>query len=566
MRTFRNPILPGFYPDPSAIRVGEDYYLVTSSFEFFPGVPIFHSKDLIHWRQLGHVLDRPSQLNLDAAIPSMGIWAPTIRFHEGVFYMITTFVDNNKEMHNFYVTAADPAGDWSDPIWLEDAPGIDPSLFFDDDGRAYYTGNRVPPEGQEYPKHMDIWLQEIDLKAGRLLGEKTSIWQGALKVGHAQEGPHLYKIGDWYYVLIAEGGTGHTHAITIARSRQIRGPYEGSKCNPILTHRHLGREYPIVNVGHGELVETQHGDWWMFCLASRTSGGYYRNLGRETFLAPVKWEEEWPVVNPGKGLLELESPAPELPETVWPVPPARDDFDAAELRPVWNFLRTPRGGFWSLTESPGRLRLRLKPERLSDLANPSLIARRQQHLNFRAAAEMDFAPAAPGESAGLVLLQNADHHFRLEYGWDPGTDEPIRASEPAAAGGESAAQHRVDEASASLTLTVRRRGEEEILASVPWDKRRTQFKVEARGQDYGFYYREDERQTWIPLVRHADGRVLSTDIAGGFTGAYIGLYASSNGVVAADSTRAGEQAEASAPSGGRCADFDWFSYEELEAE
>lgn len=350
MRTFRNPVLPGFYPDPSAIRVGEDYYLVTSSFEFFPGVPIFHSKDMVNWRQLGHVLDRPSQLNLDQTLPSMGIWAPTIRFHEGIFYMITTYVDNDKNQHNFYVTATDPAGDWSDPVWLEDAPGIDSSLFFDEDGKVYYTGNRVPPEGQDYPKHMDIWLQEIDLGQGKLVGPKHSIWQGALKVAHAQEGPHIYKIGGWYYVLIAEGGTGHTHAITIARSRSVTGPYEGHKANPILTHRHLGRAYPIVNVGHGELIETQHGDWWMFCLASRTSGGYYRNLGRETFLTPVAWENEWPVVNPGKGVLEFESPAPDLPETTWPQLPACDDFEGAELAPVWNFLRTPRGEFWSLSD------------------------------------------------------------------------------------------------------------------------------------------------------------------------------------------------------------------------
>ncbi|WP_150275330.1 glycoside hydrolase family 43 protein [Paenibacillus tepidiphilus] len=521
MRTFRNPILPGFYPDPSAIRVGEDYYLVTSSFEFFPGVPIFHSKDLVNWRQLGHILDRPFQLNLDGTLPSMGIWAPTLRYHDGVFYMITTFVDNNKDTHNFYVTATDPAGEWSDPVWLEDAPGIDPSLFFDEDGKVYYTGNRVPPEGQDYPKHMDIWLQEIDLQSGKLVGEKLSIWQGALKVGHAQEGPHVYKIGDWYYVLIAEGGTGHTHAITIARSRNVAGPYEGHKSNPILTHRHLGRDYPIVNVGHGELVETQHGDWWMFCLASRTRGGYYRNLGRETFLTPVKWENEWPVVNPGKGVLEFESPAPDLPETTWLQLPARDEFDGPALSLAWNFLRTPRSEFWSLSEQPGSLRLHLRPERLTDIANPSLVARRQQHLSFRAAADMVFTPAGDGEVAGVVLFQNADNHFRLELG--------------------------LLEGESTLSLSIRSRGDEQVLAAIPWTKGHIQFKVEAQGQEYSFYYRENESSKWTGLYANADGRVLSTDLAGGFTGAYIGLYASSQG---ADS--------------GNHADFDWFSYEGLE--
>lgn len=520
MRTFRNPVLPGFYPDPSAIRVGEDYYLVTSSFEFFPGVPIFHSKDLVNWNQLGHVLNRPSQLNLDDIIPSRGIWAPTLRYHEGVFYMITTFVDNDKEQHNFYVTATDPAGEWSDPVWLEDAPGIDPSLFFDDDGKVYYTGNRVPPEGQDYPKHMDIWLQEIDLKSGRLVGPKHSIWQGALKVGHAQEGSHIYKIGGWYYVLIAEGGTGHTHAVTIARSRSVLGPYEGNKANPILTHRHLGRSYPIVNVGHAELVETQHGDWWMFCLASRTCGGYYRNLGRETFLTPVSWENEWPVVNPGKGVVEFETAAPDLPEQKWPQSPARDDFTDGELALIWNFLRTPRGEFWSLSSHPGYLRLQLKPERLSDLANPSFVGRRQQHLSFRAAADMTFGPQAEGEVAGLVLLQNENYHFRYELG--------LEAGKPA------------------LRLIERRNGQEKEFASVPYNSERVQLKVEARGQNYSFFYRADERDKWNLLLGGANGTVLSTDLAGGFTGAYMGMYASSQG---SESTS--------------YADFDWFSYEEL---
>lgn len=520
MRTFRNPILPGFYPDPSAIRVGEDYYLVTSSFEFFPGVPIFHSKDLVNWKQLGHVLDRPSQLNLDNIIPSRGIWAPTLRYHKGVFYMITTYVDNDKEQHNFYVTATDPAGDWSDPVWLEDAPGIDPSLFFDDDGKVYYTGNRVPPEGQDYPKHMDIWLQEIDLGSGKLVGPKHSIWQGALKVGHAQEGPHIYKIGGWYYVLIAEGGTGHTHAVTIARSRNVLGPYEGNKANPILTHRHLGRSYPIVNVGHAELVETQHGDWWMFCLASRTCGGYYRNLGRETFLTPVSWENEWPVVNPGKGVVEFETAAPDLPEQSWPQSSVRDEFTDKELALTWNFLRTPRGSFWSLSQRPGYLRLQLKPEALCDLANPSFVGRRQQHLSFRAATDMTFSPQAEGEVAGLALLQNENYHFRYELG--------VKAGQ------------------LTLCLIERRNGQEKQLAFVPYASERIQLKVEARGQEYSFYYRADETDKWHLLLGGANGTVLSTDLAGGFTGAYMGMYASSQGAES------------------NCyADFDWFSYEEL---
>lgn len=520
MRTFKNPIIPGFYPDPSIVRVDEDYYLVTSSFEYFPGVPIFHSRDLVHWRQIGHVLDRPSQLNLDGIQPSRGIWAPTIRYHQGTFYMITTLVDNDKKHHNFYVTTQDPAGAWSDPIFLEDAPGIDPSLFFDDDGKVYYTGNRVPPEGQTHDKHMDIWLQELDLQQSKLVGPKYSIWQGALKVAHAQEAPHLYKIGDYYYIMIAEGGTGFTHAVTIARSKNITGPYEGYKGNPILTHRHLGRDYPIVNVGHADLVETQHGEWWMVCLASRPYGGYYRNLGRETFLTPVKWEKGWPVVNPGKGLVELEGKAPKLPPCPWPEAPVRDDFDDERLGHVWNTLRTPREPFYSLVERPGFLRLKVRPVTLEEIAQPSFIGRRLQHFSFRAATHLEFKPQQAGEVAGLVLLQNHNYHYRLEYG-QYGSASEIR-------------------------LIKRQGGVSEVLAAHAYTAGQVQFQVIAEEQDYSFYYRTDDAAEWTPLYERADGRILSTDMAGGFTGAYVGMYASSQGSPSAN-----------------VADFAWFDYEAL---
>jgi xylan 1,4-beta-xylosidase len=516
MATYQNPILPGFYPDPSVCRVGEDYYLVTSSFEYFPGVPVFHSRDLIHWRQLGHALDRPSQLNLDGILPSKAIWAPTIRYHQGTFYMITTFVDNQGEQHNFYVTAQDPAGPWSDPVWLEGAPGIDPSLLFDDDGKVYYTGNRVPPEGQIHAKNMDIWISELDVATGKLIGEKKSLWQGALKVAHAQESPHLYKIGDYYYLMIAEGGTGFTHAVTIARSEHVYGPYEGYKGNPILTHRHLGREAAIVNVGHADIFDTQDGDWWMVCLASRPYGGYYRNLGRETFLVPVKWEEGWPVVNPGKGIVEAVMPAPKLPAHPFPAVSGFDPFDGERLADTWNFLRTPRGDFWSLNERPGYLRLRLKPETLADYANPAFVCRRQQHMSFSARTVMEFAPQAEGEAAGMALLQNAHYQFRMVYGMFSGER--------------------------SLRLMERRGGEDKLLASVSFDANRLFLKVEAREQAYSFYYSLDGAE-WLTLFTDADGTILSTDVAGGFVGAYMGLYATSHG-----------------QSNSNAADFDWFEY------
>ena len=526
-KTFTNPILPGFYPDPSICRVGDDYYLVTSSFEFFPGLPIFHSRDLVNWRQLGHVLDRPEQLDLDGIRPSGGLYAPTLRYHEGTFYVINTLVDGLTRAGNFIVTATDPAGPWSDPTWLEGAPGIDPSLFFDDDGRVWYTGNRHAFEGH-YPGHCEIWLQELDLATLQLVGERTVLWDGAVKGAVYAEAPHLYKVNGLYYLMIAEGGTAHDHAVTIARSRSVTGPYAGNPRNPILTHRHLGLDYPIVGTGHADLIETQYGEWWLVALAMRPYDGYYYNLGRETFLAPVRWEEGWPIVSPGTGRIEARYTVPNLPDHAGdrPTPPTgvslRDDFAGPTLDLAWNVLRTPREPFWSLDARPGYLRLRLRPERLSERVNPSFVGRRQQHQDLTVATALTFEPASTDECAGLVLLQNDAYHLRFVCTQGPAGSRVVR-------------------------LIQRLNGIESRLGEVPVPEGELRLRVTARGQDYSFYVAaegETESETWHPVAEHVDGRLLSTPVAGGFTGAYIGLYASSNG----------------APSD-TVADFAWFAYQ-----
>jgi len=513
-KTFRNPILPGFYPDPSICRVGDDYYLVTSTFEYFPGLPIFHSRDLVHWRQIGHVLDRASQLPLDHIRPSGGLYAPTIRFSQGVFYVINTLVDGQTKSGNFIVTATSPAGPWSEPFWLENAPGIDPSLFFDDDGRAWYVGNRAAAHSQ-YGGHREIWLQELDLEGMRLLKKPRVLWDGALKGAPWAEAPHIYKIQGSYYLMIAEGGTGHHHAVTIARSHRVTGPYEANPGNPILTHRHLGLDYPIVGTGHADLVETPTGEWWMVLLAMRPYGGYFYNLGRETFLAPVRWENGWPIVSPGTGRVEFSYPVPDLPECRWPVAAACDHFDQAVLASHWNLLRTPRHEFWSLSERPGYLRLRLRPERLAEHASPSFVGRRQQHIHFVACTALEFAPQTAHECAGLVLVQNSDFHFCLVV--TLGTGAVVR-------------------------LTKRSQGVEEILAEQPIAAGRLVLKVEANEQAYSFYVANEPGQ-WLPVAEAVDGRILSTPVAGGFVGTYIAMYASSNGQPSANN-----------------ADFDWFEY------
>jgi xylan 1,4-beta-xylosidase len=513
-RTFRNPILQGCYPDPSICRVGEDYYLVTSTFEYFPGLPIFHSRDLVHWRQIGHVLERASQLPLQGVRASGGLYAPTIRYSNGTFYVINTLVDGKTKSGNFIVTATNPSGPWSEPYWLEEAPGIDPSLFFDNDGRAWYVGNRMAAYSQ-YEGHTEIWLRELDLPSMHLVGETYVLWDGALKKAIWAESPHIYKIQGYYYLMIAEGGTAHDHAVTIARSQSITGPYEPNRRNPILTHRHLGLEYPIVGTGHADLVETQNGEWWLVCLAMRPYGGYFYNLGRETFLASVSWEDGWPIVNPGIGRLEFESHTPDLPEHIWDEIPARDDFDSTSLTLQWNSLRTPASDCSSLTERPGYLRLRLRPERLSEETNPSFLGRRQQHINFRAQAAMEFVPENSNEYAGLALAQNHNFHYLFVVTRSP---EPV------------------------IRLTRRARASEEVLAEQAVAAGTLYLKVEAHGQAYNFYFAEKPDQ-WRTLAENVDGRMLSTPIAGGFVGAYIAMVASSNGQPSSN-----------------CADFDWFEY------
>lgn len=513
-KAFSNPILPGFYPDPSVCRVAEDYYLVTSSFEYFPGLPIFHSRDLVHWRQIGHVLDRASQLPLQGVRPSGGLYAPTLRYSQGVFYVINTLVDGKSKSGNFIVTATNPAGPWSEPHWLEGAEGIDPTVFFDDDGRAWYVGTRRA-SNQQYDGQNEIWLQALDLDRFCLMGESSVLWEGALKGARWPEAPHIYKVQGRYYLLIAEGGTGHDHAVTVARSSAITGPYEGNSRNPIMTHRQLGLDYPIVGTGHADLVKTQTGEWWAVMLAMRPYGGYFYNLGRETFLAPVRWEDGWPVISPGVGRVEFSFPAPNLPEQTWPAPPARDDFDGDGLALYWNSLRAPAAEFASLTARPGFLRLQLRPERLSEHASPSFVGRRQQDINFSAQAALEFSPQNEHDCAGLALCQNSDFHFRFVV---------------------------TKRAGPELHLIKRAGGVDELLAEQPLASGCCLLKVTARGQHYYFYFAERPDE-WRLLAGPVDGRILSTPVAGGFVGAYIAMYASSDGQ----------------PSD-NFADFDWFEY------
>jgi xylan 1,4-beta-xylosidase len=386
--TFKNPIIPGFYPDPSICRVNDDYYIVTSSFEYFPGVPIFHSKDLVHWEQIGYVLTRKSQLPLEKTRSSGGIYAPTIRYHDGTFYMVTTNVDGGG---NFYVTAKDPKGPWSEPIWL-DKEDADPSLFFDDDGTVYYTRQKAGRFGY-------IGQRTLNPKTGKLEGDLKNIWAGT--GGIWPEGPHLYKINGKYYVLVSEGGTSYEHKVTIARSDSPWGPFESNPNNPILTHEKLPSS-PIQATGHADLVETPDG-WWMVCLGIRPQGGRFHHIGRETFLMPVEWNEDgWPVVN-HNSTIDLTMPAPKLPHTVFKELPVRDNFDSDKLAIQWNFLRNPYEGDFSLTEHPGYLRLNGSAVTLNDKDSPAFVGCRQTSFNCLTSTKLEFDPKQENEEAGLAV-------------------------------------------------------------------------------------------------------------------------------------------------------------------
>lgn len=510
---YLNPILAGFYPDPSIVRVNDDYYLVNSSFAYYPGVPIFHSRDLVHWSQIGHVLDRPSQLGLDRLGVSRGIFAPALTYHAGTFYLVTTLVDGGG---NFVVTAPDPAGPWSDPVWLRDIDGIDPSLFFDQDGRAYLLNNGPPPETPRYDGHRAIWMQEFDAAARKPVGERTVLVNGGVNLASKPiwiEGPHIFKKDGRYYLIAAEGGTAEQHSEVVFRSDAVRGPYLPSPRNPVLTQRHLDptRPFPVTSTGHADFVETPRGEWWAVFLGTRPYQGDHYNTGRETFLMPVQWVDGWPVITTGSQTVPYRATRPNLPAAAPPAIPTngnfelRDEFTSPELAPYWNLLRTPRERWYDLTSTPGSLTIRARAADLGSVDQPSFIGRRQQHLFATASAAMRYEPVHPGDQAGLVAFYNESHYFFLGVTLADGRPvvqlvEHAGPLTPAAGRVLAAASVAVSQSSPIL------------------------LKIAARGGRYDFFY-APRPDRWVLLRGEVDGTVLSTKVAGGFVGTYFGMYA-----------------------------------------
>ncbi len=492
------------HPDPTVCRVGRDFYLACSSFEYFPGVPLYHSRDLVHWRLVGHALTRRSQLDLAGVRSSGEIFAPTLRHHDGTFYLVTTLVPDGG---NFLVAAADPAGPWSDPVPL-DEDGFDPSLAFLD-GRVYYTRAGLGADAE----HPFVYQAELRLDGTpRLAAPARPIWHGT--GGVWTEGPHLYRRGERYYLLAAEGGTSYGHSVVVARGPGPDGPFTPSPHGPLLTHRDRPR-HPIQAVGHADLVDLDDGSTWAVLLGVRPTGGH-QHLGRETFLAPLEWGADgWPRLGP----VELQLEGPPLRSRSQPAPARRVTF-GTRLPPGWMFVRNPIRGSWSLRERRGCLRLRGLPATLSDVASPALVCRRQQHLEVTARTRLTFDPRQPNELAGLCIRQNERFHVALLV----------------------ALGRRGRELRLVRTLD----GLEATIARVALGRGPVTLEVEATRVAYTF-----RGGAGAPL--HTLGRVRTRSLSAEtilartgrhhFTGATIGLYATGSG------------ARAATP-----ADFHWFEY------
>ncbi|HEX2851957.1 MAG TPA: glycoside hydrolase family 43 protein [Opitutaceae bacterium] len=510
----RNPILAGFYPDPSICRVGDDYYLVNSTFGYFPGIPIFHSRDLVNWKQLGHVIDRAAQLRYDRLGVTRGIFAPALSHHGDTFYLVCTMIDAGG---NFLVTAKNPAGPWSDPIFLG-FDGIDPSLFFDDDGRAWMVNNGNPPGNKPlYSGHRAIWIQEFDIAARKMTGPRSIIVNGGVDLAQKPvwiEGPHLYKRDGWYYLCCAEGGTSDQHSQVILRSKSPTGPFAPWDKNPILTQRDLDSTAPhaITCTGHADFVVGPDGNWWSVFLACRPFAGKYFTTGRETFLLPVRWTDDgWPVILPPGQRVPHVFSAPKVANAIPQAPSDdaplngnftwRDDFSTPALSPLWIMLRAPKETWWSLTSPAGRLALTPRTELLAGRANPSFLARRLQHARFDATIALT-VPAETGVSAGVAAFQNETHFYYFG----------VRRT----AGG------------LDLFLECANGKSAEVLASAKLgDAAELQLRITGEEKNLSFAYATAPGQ-WQTLVSDADTTPITVQAAGGgihFTGAVIGPHA-----------------------------------------
>jgi xylan 1,4-beta-xylosidase len=534
----RNPILKGFNPDPSIVRVGDDYYIATSTFEWFPGVQIFHSRDLVNWRLLSRPLSRPSQLNMLGDPDSCGVWAPCLSYDNGLFYLIYTDVKRYgrttvggasgaslRDFHNYLVTATAIDGDWSDPVYLNSS-GFDPSLFHDDDGRKYLV-NQLWDHRPGRNRFAGIVLQEYSPSTRKLIGERVNIFPGT-RLG-LTEAPHLYKRNGYYYLLTAEGGTMWNHAVTMARSKSLTGPYELHPDVYIMSARNRP-DAPLQRAGHADLVDTQNGETYMVYLCGRPLHNRGRCvLGRETAIQKMVWgDDDWLRTTDGQGVPHLEVPAPQLPVTEFSPAPVREDFDAGHLPIDFQWLRSPwPEQLFSLQARRGHLRL-FGRETIGSVFKQSLVARRQQSLCYSAITSMEFEPEHFQQAAGLVCYYNSSKFHYLFVSKDEENGKHIRVMSALPDSPQADA----------FTAPI------PIPAGKP-----VQLRVEVDFERLRFAYRIDGND-WQWLPEQLDASILSDEATqpgmANFTGAFVGMACQ-------DMSGAAKHA-----------DFDYFEYRERE--
>jgi alpha-N-arabinofuranosidase len=518
-----NPIIPGFYPDPSIIRVEDDFYIACSSFELCPGIPIFHSRDLANWEQICYAVTPENGFHVEYNGMTGGVMAPTLRYNQGTYYIINA---NFSDAGNYIITAKNPAGPWSKPHFLDDVPGIDASIFFDTDGQCYIIGTGDVWENGAGGKERGIWIAKYDIDHFKMVGEPVCIFNSALRVGASPESPHIYHIGEYYYLLIAEGGTEHYHAVMAARSKDVMGFYEGNPANPVLTHRHLGFCVPITNIGHADLVELQDGSYYAVMLGSRLLEGKGKNLGRETFLCPVIWQRDWPVFAPETGKVEWEYPAPKCLEYS-PVKreAEREDFDGETLGLEWSCLGTPYEKFYEIRDS--RLSLMCGKNRLNEEIRKvgfvpeyrkdtwcSMLARRQRNPHQVMTCQMHFTPHLT-EGAGLVVMQAMNHMYKLERRKKDGQQMLMLVL--------STADYDLPNYMPQFTCETK----EAVIASVVWPEEDIILSVELDNETFTFRYGSDEDH--LKELAVCDGALINPEKVGCMVGTMVGMYATGNG-------------------------------------
>lgn len=512
-RVYCNPVQRGFFPDPSVIRVKDDYYMVNSTFQYFPAIPISHSKDMVHWHIIGHAVVNPEYLPIEDIRDSHGIWAPDISYQDGTFYIFATLRLNGDGKRNnqvlrrqLVVTSKTPEGPYSKPVWLE-ADAIDPSHFIDEDGKHYMVIAKAAT------------VYELSDDCTKILNGPRIAWEGTGE--RCPEGPHILKKDGWYYAIVSEGGTGYGHGINVARSRNLYGPYEECPYNPVV--RQKDPASPIQRTGHGKLVQTQNGDWWIYYLLGRPNGGRYTTIGRESGLDPVTWTEDgWFLVNEGKGPSLIQT-APDLKECIF-IRNTFDDFDEETLNLEWEFVRLPDNGSWSLTERPGHFRIWTRDGQLHEIRAKNTLLRREQELNYTAETKVEFYPRRDGEQAGLTCYYSTATYVRFSL---------------------------CHEAGRKLQLVINRNNGEELMAEVAGIKEVPVYlKVVVDRLTRSFYYSYDGA-SWEQAGVLTDCIYLCDegvpDDPKRHTGTLVGIYANNGGCGSRIS-----------------ADFDYFKYADEE--